>query len=130
MGKKINFEAAHKRELATAENSSAVCNAAKLRVMMDVILGIVSNMSAKIRSGESVDVLNNTTKIEFYAQEALAAPPRNCDVGTAEEQYNRHDRYCNSQPTCRKCLREYAASTCISCFAKWAQMPYESEVKK
>ena len=61
------------------------------------------------------------------AKAALSAPPRNCDVGTAEEQYDRHDKYCNSQPTCRKCLREDAASMCISCFAKWAQMPYEAQ---
>ena len=60
---------------------------------------------------------------------ALAEPPRQCDVGTADEQFDRHDKYCNSQPTCRKCLREDAASMCISCFAKWAQMPYTAEEK-
>ena len=65
---------------------------------------------------------------EFVEQAVNAAlPRRQCDVGTAEEQYDRHDKYCNSQPTCRKCLREDAASMCISCFAKWAQMPYEAE---
>lgn len=62
-------------------------NAAKLRVLMDVILGIVSNMSAKIRSGESVDVLNNTTKNRVLcARSPLSAPPRNCDRFKTKEE--------------------------------------------
>lgn len=60
---------------------------------------------------------------------ALAAPLRQCEVGTAEEQYGRHNKYCCSQPTCKKCLRDDAADMCISCFAKWAQMPYEANEK-
>ena len=60
---------------------------------------------------------------------ALSAPPRNCDVGTAEEQYARHDMYCNTQLTCKRCLREDAASMCVECFVQWSQMPYESEEK-
>lgn len=60
---------------------------------------------------------------------ALSAPPRNCDVGTVDEQHNRHDKYCNLQPTCRKYLRENATSMCIWCFATWAQRPYETKEK-
>ena len=52
-------------------------------------------------------------------------PCRNCDVGTADEQYARHDRYCESQSTCEKCLERDAADLCVSCFANWAQKPYE-----
>ena len=50
---------------------------------------------------------------------ALAKPPRNCDVGTADEQLYRHKKYCNLQPTCKKWLRDNSASRCISCFANW-----------
>ncbi len=57
--------------------------------------------------------------------EALAEPRLNCEVGTVEEQLERHNKYCNSQPTCKKCLREDAASTCVFCYAKWSQRPYE-----
>lgn len=64
------------------------------------------------------------------AKSALAKPPRQCDIGTVEERCDRHDIYCNSQPTCRKCLREDAGSMCIRCFAKWEQKPYKSEVTK
>lgn len=58
---------------------------------------------------------------------ALSKPPRNCDVGTPDEWYERHDKYCNSQPTCRKCLREDAASLCVLCFARFMNRPYEQE---
>ena len=48
---------------------------------------------------------------------ALSAPPRNCDVGTAEEQIKRHRKWCKRD----KCL---PGIPCSVCFAKWAQLPY------
>jgi hypothetical protein len=58
------------------------------------------------------------------ADEALAEPLRNCDVGTAEEQYGRHDSYCMQQ-VCDKCYTEDAAYECTKCYAKWSQEPYK-----
>ena len=54
----------------------------------------------------------------------LDTPKRNCDVGTAEEQYNRFIYCC----TARKipCQKSYTRS-CTECYAKWLQMPYEQE---
>ena len=49
---------------------------------------------------------------------ALSEPPRNCDVGTAEEQITRHREWCKSD----NCL---PGIPCSVCFAKWSQMPYE-----
>ena len=69
------------------------------------------------------------------AKEALAAPARNCDVGTAEEQAKRYARHCDAY------LRDDGGKPCTNCpccgkipygrceFA-WAQLPYESEVAK
>lgn len=52
---------------------------------------------------------------------ALAAPPRNCEVGTAEEQAERFKfAKCDKLPKCRPW-----GECCLTCFAKWAQMPYE-----
>ena len=64
-------------------------------------------------------------EIRDIANAALAEPVRNYEVGTAEEQYNRHYEYCISQPTCREYLRVATTCICILCFAKWAQRPYE-----
>lgn len=61
------------------------------------------------------------------AKAALAAPSRNCDVGTPEEQTNRFMTYCNS----RVCKRRVCSSCGYEelfrhkCFAIWSQMPYE-----
>lgn len=60
------------------------------------------------------------TEAHRLATEALTQPPRNCDVGTAEEQTKRHDAYCMSGVV----LCTYA---CKSCFAQWSQMPYSNK---
>lgn len=52
-------------------------------------------------------------------KQALASPPRNCDVGTAEEQVKRHVGWCDRLNNCSR------THSCRECFAKWAQMSYE-----
>lgn len=54
--------------------------------------------------------------------DALKAPLRNCDVGTAEDQLQRHVKWCESRANVCWYPR---ANKCKACFAKWAQMPYE-----
>jgi len=64
---------------------------------------------------------------------ALATPPRNCDVGTAGEQTRRFAGYCarhrhTDLPKCAGCPLENLPSG-TGCEEAWAQMPYtESEV--
>ena len=59
---------------------------------------------------------------------ALALPPRQCDVGTAEEQYRRWTYFCKfrneSRKTCVGCpVQEEGQNS--TCELIWAQMPYE-----
>ena len=54
---------------------------------------------------------------------ALCAPPRNCDVGTPQEQVARWNDYCDDV-TRGDCP---PSAGCRSCALYWAQMPYESE---
>lgn len=64
-------------------------------------------------------------------------PLRQCDVGTAEEQAQRYDKFCEGMD-CVKCpvhaLWHHYFEICknqkVSCGLIWAQMPYESEVKE
>lgn len=56
------------------------------------------------------------------AKEALSAPPRNCDVGTAEEQSERYHVFCDSNE-CTSCPCKFTVRT--YCALIWAQMPYE-----
>ena len=58
---------------------------------------------------------------------ALAAPPRNCDVGTAEEQSRRFCAFCRPRTEpCDGCAC-LEASRRGRCEFAWAQMPYAEE---
>lgn len=68
-------------------------------------------------------------KVIKVVDEALAKPLRNCDVGTVAEQTKRLRANCERfKPTYKgcKCFTDIQEE---NCWLKWAQMPYESEVK-
>lgn len=59
------------------------------------------------------------------AKSVLSAPPRNCDVGTVEEQAERYEKFCYAHRS-----REKGCGDCPlldggpCCELAWAQMPY------
>ncbi len=64
--------------------------------------------------------------------DALAAPPRNCDVGTAEEQAERFEAECHRHDHCTPCSvhrewGEFKEGKPKSCQLIWAQMRYEAK---
>ena len=115
-----------RRKMATAENSSAVGDCAKLReALVSIKAGILKRRSENVWYITDSDILE---KIDA----ALTAPPRNCDVGTAEEQYARYEDFC-----CKHYKWNCSSGTCLQCpFSEptckfsWAQLPYESEAGK
>ena len=60
------------------------------------------------------------------ATEALTVPPRNCDVGTAEEQLFRHKEYCKRHTTDAGCSQCPLVNS-LDCRFVWAQLPCGSE---
>ena len=64
-------------------------------------------------------------------RDALSAPPRNCDVGTAQEQDERFHRFCVKHHTgscagCHNPVGDYTVANGVrECALVWAQMPYE-----
>ena len=74
-------------------------------------------------------VFNIAKNLIVVVQSALAAPLRNCDVGTAEEQAERFKKFCSDHQApwhgCTNC----PVLMSEKCAITWAQMPYESEVK-
>lgn len=95
-------------------------NAAKMREALSDACYAMFNF-LKTQNGGYEEMANALDK----AKSALAEPPRNCDVGTAEEQHRRHDAFCDAT---RKGMSGYHcddAPRCVFCFSKWAQMPYE-----
>lgn len=102
------LEAAAKREGAQHGNSAAMREAldkAHRVLHCAIIAGI-------LKGDNAYDAMN-------MAAAALAKPPRNCDAGTAEEQLERFNAYCD-QRICEHC--ELPPKGCR--FA-WSQMPYE-----
>lgn len=118
----------------TREKSSAVGNAAAMREALEAAIPI---MRACL-----FDYYNTTdiNKVVGEMKAALAAPPRNCDVGTADEQSDRFDKFCYSHSKCYQCPvqsiwnsthRQKRLREIIRCEIIWSQMPYEeaSEMK-
>lgn len=62
----------------------------------------------------------NNLELRRMVDAALAEPARNCDVGTVDEQTERFVDF----------ARLYFQSEVVRFTLNWAQMPYESEVKK
>lgn len=102
------------------EVSRQVGNAAAMReALCDIVM-----LTMKARYSIHGDVACGI--IASKAKHALSAPARQCDVGTAEEQAERHSRFCISQHGhCKRCPAH--RRTHNGCVLAWAQMPYEAE---
>lgn len=97
----------------------------KVREALEELLANIEMRSSTFGLNIMVD-----TKTFLDAKAALAEPLRNCDVGTAEEQYQRWDKYCNSSGAkCDKCGLNCNIHFDLTakCFACWSQMPYKKE---
>ena len=57
---------------------------------------------------------------DSHVKPALSAPPRNCDVGTADEQVKSYFSFCDRH-TCQSC----PAKGTTDCGFLWEQMTYE-----
>ena len=60
---------------------------------------------------------------------ALAAPPRNCDVGSPHEQADRHRELCLKYGGCSTCPRNKEEWSYKDCILDWEQLPYEGSAK-
>lgn len=121
------FEAAHKRECG---------DVAKLREALKLCVDEMCNRCRELAAarGNTMPCLSGCEPVR-KARAALAEPPRNCDIGTAEEQAKRMDAYCTSYRECiGGCWRCDNCPLCSihRCELAWAQMPYvekEGETK-
>ena len=75
------------------------------------------------RTAKSIIEDNNYHISQLTA--TLAAPPRNCDVGTAEEQEKRFDGFCYVHLSPEKGCGNCPLNGKPCCELSWAQMPYE-----
>ena len=126
------IEAAHKREHeATIEKSSVVGNAAVMLDALDKILWCLEWMSDNT---ENKSIKDHLAKPIELAKSALSASPRNCDVGTADEQAKLFHSFCEKF---QSCIQEMCSPLCpfinccdvCHCMTKWLQMPYKEGEK-
>ena len=73
--------------------------------------------------------LNGVEYWQYYelfdiANTVLSAPPRNCDVGTAEEQSERYEKFCYAHRSREKGCGDCPLCDIPCCEFAWLQMPY------
>lgn len=108
-------------------------NAAAMLEALDEALRFIGNL--EIEPYSHLDEVASELRDKIL--DARAMPKRNCDVGTADEQAQRYDKFCEGMD-CVKCpvhaLWHHYFEICknrkVSCGLIWAQMPYEADAKK
>ena len=109
------------------EFNSKLGNTAKLREALKLYDRIFQDRTLVC----DCDIVNGARAL---ARAALAAPARNCDVGTAEEQGKRFTEFCYKNRNAESCCGDCPAFNkggFAGCELEWAQMPYEeSEAAK
>jgi len=113
-------EAERQRVVVSKTETTTVGNAAAMRGALVVVKrlfdGRIMFQPAIRKAHKAVDA-------------ALSAPPRNCDVGTPDEQVERWQAFCDQfDDDCTGCPCDVAAcASYTGCFARWAQTPYAAE---
>ncbi len=103
-------------------------NQQKMREALDTALRFIGNL--EIEPYSPLD--EAASELRQRVMDALSTPPRNCDVGTPEEQYRRFWDMCSNKDVnkCAYCeFRRIFNRNCSrdKCFARWAQTPYAEE---
>ena len=99
------------------------CHGLNAAAMREACANIAEYAKTAACHTEDAHLIGYLNQIERWAEAALAAPPRNCDIGTAEEQSDRLDAFCLRHKYCSSCPCKYTEKT--SCSINWALMPYE-----
>ena len=109
-------------------------DAAKLREAIDKCVNLITEFGNAEIVKTTLDVIID---IEAILKAALAAPPRNCDVGTPDEQMERFNRFCVSHYNGPNGHGVIPSGCDCPCQGKdgcnafvWEQMPYEADAQK
>ena len=104
------------------------CHGLNAAAMREACANIAEYAKTAACHTEDAHLLGYLNQIERWAEAALSAPKRNCDVGTSDEQSARFDAHCRKHMGCLTCpLREKDGGVPKHCEFAWAQMPYEEE---
>lgn len=113
-------------------NDTTAVNAKRFRKIAKMIRGLVDHIRKEKSLPEKL-ARETFDQVDDLAKEALIAPPRNCDVGKADEQIERFNEFCNSEwrdsgnANCGNCPLWVSGTIGHDCQIRWAQLPYENE---
>ena len=97
-----------------------------MKALREALEKIVSNIEMRASVFDVFSIIDRKTFLD--AKSALAAPQRNCEVGTPEEQNNRFREFCEKYPFCKGCKmpgrKPLSGIGGMKCALTWAQMPY------
>ena len=102
-------------------------NAAAMREALVQVSRIAVEMTRKTITGEPEDrktVDRWALRLCDIACDAISARPRNCDVGTAEEQSERYEKFCYAHRSREKGCGGCPLCDIVCCGFAWTQMPY------
>ena len=130
IGEMIGREAARRSDERTAEKYSAVGNAAAMLEALEAVVKVGYPHNFQKEAPHIRGYCCEITTAIKKCFDALSAPPRNCDVGTAEEQEKRFNSFCKTHLSGTRsiCSAQCPCVGCRSmfhCLTKWEQMPYE-----
>ncbi len=122
-------------------DNEKVHNTAKMREVLEEIANMPQCEDCTGKEDPNCDSCCKETIFSPYvksARAALAAPARNCDVGTLTEQQQRFHDYCEKmqhtdKACCGGCPIVHLRMQGVignSCELAWAQMPYRKEGAK
>ena len=113
-------ELAERLEAAAKREKAQTGNAAARREALGDVYNILEKIQSFIPHLSDVSLMRKVRSMVCHAKKvidiALSAPPRQCDVGTAEEQEKRY-----------KLKREVYHTLTLTNALAWAQMPYEAQ---
>ena len=121
------------REEEASEWQKRIGNAAAMREALEVFVHDFASFKTDVEHG-NLHMMQCMDFIKGFIplmESALASPPRNCDVGTAEEQGDRFAKLCDSYDCCTPCpikkLWNFKDGHKPSCGVIWGQMLYKAE---
>ena len=98
-------------------------NQQKMREALDAALMFIGNLEIEPYSPLDEDA----SELRQTIMDALSAPARQCDVGTADEQNARYEHYCFIHRTMDRCCQDCPIKDEPCCELAWAQTPYAEE---
>ena len=109
-------------------------NNGKTQEVLNRVHEFLSNLCRDARCDDHCSECLGASDLADDVYDLIHAPPRNCDVGTDEEQYARFVAMCHANVDLTGRCRELCPFRRVpaqykgdraECYAKWAQMPYE-----